>query len=551
MKRVLALFLALSLLLCSCGVNQEAQEEEPVFEVAVGEPASTGYFAPVWRANVDYNYLTCEKYDLSQFENYTAPLYEMAENGGSAEEFDDADYEITAELYYIYTMYQLWELAWCRDPADEELTEQLAQAEESFYTAYDEYFKVMSALANSEYSDLMLSVYHESYISNFASYDAELSAQQSQNASRESELIAEYYSLMSGEVIDGSAVAEVFVELVELRNAAARVYGYDSYADFAYENLYFRDYTPSDAAGLYAGIKEYFVPLISRYEEAVWGAADRLLAAEIHTSPKAIIEAIAGVLPSISPELAQAWEYMREYHLYDLGAKAEKAQLGYTTTLYYYNQPFIFNAASGEYYDYMDTIHEFGHFANAYANSADLLYGMPDMDLCELQSQGMEMLFIPFYGQLFGDLADDARAYTMMSMLYSVVDGALYDEFQQRVYAEENLSPERVSEIFVQLRGEYGYEWYAGCETEWMEVVHNFEQPFYYISYCVSALAALEIFEMLQTDWSAALDTYMRVCAMDTQYYYFSEAVEEAGLADIFSGESYERMARALENALK
>lgn len=338
---------------------------------------------------------------------------------------------------------------------------------------------------------------------------------------------------------------------MELRNATAKAYGYDSYADFAYENLYFRDYTPQSAAALYPAIKENFAPLISRYEESVWAGTDKLLASEISTSPKAILETLSNILPRISPELSQACDYLREYHLYDLGALPEKAQLGFTTTLYYYNQPFIFNAASGEYHDYMDTIHEFGHFANDYANSPDLIFGMADMDLCELQSQGMEMLFIPFYGEIFGELAGEARAYTLMSMLYSIVDGALYDEFQQLVYGEENLSLERVNEIYARLWTDYGYRSYPGYETGWMEVVHNFEQPFYYISYSVSALGALEIYDMLRTDWDGAVDTYMTVCALNPEYYYFSEALSETGLKNIFDPSGYANIAAGVENALK
>ncbi len=550
MKKCLCLFLALSLVLCGCS---DAGRTESGYDASdwIGQPAQSGYFEPVWRANVDYNYLVCEDYDMSLLKTYTDPIYTMAENGGSPEEFEEADYDLRAEMYYIYTLFQLTDLAWCRDPADESLTEQLTRAEECWRDAYDEYFLAMSALALSEHSELIKSLYHESYVEYFAAYDPELSQQQSQNAGRESELISRYYSLMSQEVVDGTAVGEIFLELVELRNAAAEVYGYDSYADFTYENLYYRDYTPGDAAALYPAIKENFAPLISKYEESVWACSDKLLASEISTSPKAILETLANILPRISPELSEACDYLREYHLYDLGALPQKAQLGYTTTLYYYNQPFIFNAASGEYYDYMDTIHEFGHFANDYANSADLLFGMADMDLCELQSQGMEMLFIPFYGEIFGDLAGEARAYTLMSMLYSVVDGALYDEFQQLVYAEENLSLERVNEIYARLWTDYGYQPYPGYETGWMEVVHNFEQPFYYISYSVSALGALELYSRLSTDWDGAVDAYMKLCAMNTEIYYFSQAIAEAGLADVFDPAACADVALILDEAFQ
>lgn len=36
-----------------------------------------------------------------------------------------------------------------------------------------------------------------------------------------------------------------------------------------------------------------------------------------------------------------------------------------------------------------------------------------------------------------------------------------------------------------------------------MQVNHNFESPFYYISYAVSMLASLQIYEMAENDWAA------------------------------------------------
>ena len=68
---------------------------------------------------------------------------------------------------------------------------------------------------------------------------------------------------------------------------------------------------------------------------------------------------------------------------------------------------------------------------------------------------------------------------------------------------------------------------------------HNFDYPFYYISYAVSALGALEIYSLMQTDFDAAADKYLYVCSMNTEYYYYSEALEEADFADIFDIRSF------------
>ena len=65
-----------------------------------------------------------------------------------------------------------------------------------------------------------------------------------------------------------------------------------------------------------------------------------------------------------------------------------------------------------------------------------------------------------------------------------------------------------------------------------------------------SALGALELNELLSRDFEAGLDRYLRVEAMDPEAYYYSEALEEAELSDIFDLDSYERAAAALAEAL-
>ncbi|MGM9521987.1 MAG: hypothetical protein ACI3VB_05855, partial [Oscillospiraceae bacterium] len=138
----------------------------------------------------------------------------------------------------------------------------------------------------------------------------------------------------------------------------------------------------------------------------------------------------------------------------------------------------------------------------------------------------------------------------LLNMIFSIVDGALYDEFQQRVYSEPELTAERVDEIFLELYQEYGYSLYDGCENEWKNISHNFEYPFYYISYAVSAIGALEIYDQCCEDWDAGLGRYLTAAAMDTEVYYYSEALEEAGFADIFDISTYADVANSLSLSL-
>lgn len=515
----------------------------PAPEVREGD-----YFSgDVWRGDTAFADMEYEHYDPARFGEYTEAIYAFARQGGSQKDFDDADYLLWDELNYVYTMAVLADLRYSADPTDEEAREERLYCDKLYEELSGEYWNAMHAMAESRHSRLLESGYAQWQIDWFESYD---DSRDPDGAvlERDSELQLEYYSLIAAEYPDYEAIGENYVELVELRRELARDYGWDSYAEYAYAGLYGRDYTPSDSEALWDYVRQYFVPLVEEYAVPVGErSAELYWSEEIDCSEEALFAAMELVLPRISGELFEAYEYMRRYGLYDIAYSESKMATGYTIVLYWYNQPFIFNCPYGSYYDYSDLFHEFGHFASYFYSPSNLIFGNSDNDLAELQSQGLEVLATLFYDELFGPENGDAiRADVLMSIVYSVVDGALYDEFQRRVFEEEALTPERVNEIYASLREEYGYSPAEGAETEWMLVEHNFSRPFYYISYGVSALAALELYALAQTDFAAAADKYLTVEAMDPEIYYLSDALQTASLSSPFEEESFKTSAIAL-----
>jgi hypothetical protein len=126
-----------------------------------------------------------------------------------------------------------------------------------------------------------------------------------------------------------------------------------------------------------------------------------------------------------SEELSVAFDYMKRNHLCNIDYSEQKADMGYTTRLYYYDVPFVFNAPYGGFTDYLDMIHEFGHFSNMFYTQTDLLFGISDIDLGELQSQGLEILFTAFYDDIFGAYADDVEEYLLMDIVCAIIEGAM------------------------------------------------------------------------------------------------------------------------------
>ena len=194
--------------------------------------------------------------------------------------------------------------------------------------------------------------------------------------------------------------------------------------------------------------------------------------------------------------------------------------------------------------------HEMGHYANAFYQE-NSLNASDDLDLAEVQSQGLELLSTKFYPDLFGEgLADKLEFSLVYRMLYTILSGCLYDEFQQRVYAESDLTPERCCEIYMELLENYGLETETDSDIDWMDVPHNFEDPFYYLSYAVSAIGALNIYTLLQQDEEAAMDTYLSICAMSLSQYSFQDAMQDAGFSDPFADSFFKDFSEQIDTAL-
>lgn len=91
--------------------------------------------------------------------------------------------------------------------------------------------------------------------------------------------------------------------------------------------------------------------------------------------------------------------YMFDHGFYDLGKDDNKADTGFTSLLIDYNAPFMFNSPYGDSNDAWILVHETGHY-NRFYISGDIL---PRLELSEIDSQGLELLFYDFYNEMIGD----------------------------------------------------------------------------------------------------------------------------------------------------
>lgn len=315
-------------------------------------------------------------------------------------------------------------------------------------------------------------------------------------------------------------VVDDYLELVSIRKEYAQEADCSSVSDYYDSYCYYRDCSDTEREDFYGSVKKQIVPLAGLLYDALCEMPEDYSMTPMDSEE--VLSSLRTGLEQLSPELLPALDYMTEYGYYDMEASDEKANTGFTTLLTYTNSPYIFNCPTGTISDFSDTVHEFGHYTAYFCASS--MYDV-NLDLSEVHSQGLELLMLSQYETLLGEKASWAELNTVYNMLISMIDGCLYDELEQYAYAEENLTAEKMNRKYMSLLKEYGYK-DADDPTEeaydWTEIPHLFEQPFYYISYGISAAAAFSIWETAQGDLDAGVDQYLRLVSQGESGYFTS-----------------------------
>ena len=571
MKKSIALLLAmamLSLILCGCADDAETvgavRSDGSVSDalatglgVTVPED-ETGRFASAdgIHADVDYADMTWYIYDAAELLDKAARLGETADGKEAADLYD----WLMAEYAKVYTFDNLAYIDFYAHPGDETLSDACRQLDSVLNEVNDALCTALSDALDGPAGSALRSYIGEDKATALVGYD-EQTDRQREITERVSELTLQYNALIMEHLSydeETEKIGALYRELVDLHNEEAQIVGYKDYADYAYEASYGRDFTPDDAAALCEAVKpyarQYFGSLY--YNEATY--AD--FSADTDLTERELVGLVTQYMPRVSDDAAKAAAYMEKHGLYFMDSAERVSDLGFTTTLDQYNAPFIYLALYGDQNDIQSMFHEFGHYYDAYVNPVpDLLLSVGSLDIFEIHSTGMEALSTGWYEDIYGEDADLARIRFLDSALYTVFSGCLFDEFQRVVYADPSLTPEQISQTFVTIARSYGLRSFGKEFSHyWMQVNHNFESPFYYISYAVSMLASLQIYEMAENDWAAAADFYNDLVSLGAYDYTYCELLEKVGLECFTDGlpacvsqavEDMETLCLAWENA--
>lgn len=482
-----------------------------------------------------------------------------------------------------------------------------ADVNDTFYSAEMEYLDTWDARIQSEYNQLFKmiqqsrfqSMTREIYGSSGAE-DMQMNAQSSSKEilslqEQEKKLEAQYYyeyaqatvTTPEGEVLFSSlepqgqtayysqfidrynqTLGELYLELVSLRDQMAQLLGYDSYTEVADLNMHRSSYTREQIQQFRELLKQTLVPVYGGYLKDFYRRAENQTSAGYvylmgQPSPtpqgdwKDTLERFSQVFSKMALETGECYEYLLSHGFIDAQPSQTKANVTFSTLIYSLNTPFLFANMDGSENDVYSISHEFGH---CFAIWEQLKRGSRSegrsMDVCEIHSQAMQMMTLPYYEAFYGEDADVARRYDVFTIVSGILTAALNDEFQEQIYQQPQMTVEQLNELYLELALEYGLvveSPYSDLETfskGWFTTNQYFDTPFYAIDYSLSGCVALEFLQRSMEDSQGALDTYLVLVRQDAGYDFLT-ALEKTGLQSPFSEEQLDELSELLEDVLQ
>ena len=351
---------------------------------------------------------------------------------------------------------------------------------------------------------------------------------------------------------------DIYDKLTDLRTKMGRDMGYENYVPLGYDRMGRNCYTEADVKKFREAIVTFVVPLADRlYREqaARLGVEYPLSYADTapmflsgNPKPKGTADDILAAgkkfYHELSPQTAEFIDVMFKNELMDVLARKGKEGGGYCAGIPDYKVPFIFANFNGTKGDVEVLTHEGGHAFAGYTGRDifPMELQSPTMESCEIHSMSMEFFAWPWAEDFFGEEADKYRYAHLAGALTFLPYGTMVDHFQHIVYENPDLTPDQRHEKWAELTRLYmpwirlGDMPFWGEGKAWQRQAHIYENPFYYIDYCLAQSVALQFWALMQRDQKDAWARYYTLVKLAGTKTY-RELVKAAGLNDPFEPE--------------
>ena len=364
---------------------------------------------------------------------------------------------------------------------------------------------------------------------------------------------------------------EIWDELICIRNQMGKNLGYDNYIPVGYLEQGRMDYGEKEVESFREQVRTVLVPLCQKLYDAqaqrlgidrVMWYDENMVFPDGNAEPAGddafMVKTAQKMYHEISPETGEFIDFMIDHGLLDLQNKPGKASTGYMTSLPSLKAPFVFSCFNHTIFDMRVLTHELGHaFASYMAMRSQPIsdYYEETTDIAEIHSMSMEQFAYSYAEWFFGDQADKFRFAHLQEALTFVPFGVAVDEFQHICYRNPEMTPKERTYQWHLLEEKYmpwrHYENDAFMERGgyWYHKLHIYLYPFYYISYTLTTMGAMEFKEKYAKDKEAAWQDYLKLCKTGGSRSYL-ETLRYANLANPFEAGSVQRACEYAEKIL-
>lgn len=478
-------------------------------------------------------------YDTQALRDRAEALSQQWNTPGSEALIDEEIEGLLEELNDAQAIYARAEMAYYADWHNEELREASERAKKDFYVASE---IISWAFANgsrrSDYEEKFAPYVDDSWVDYYISTPLTriVNAARSSSASEDERLDEYYDAAYAPELSESEAnesCAEVYLETLKAQDTSQYLY-----------DRFNRDYTAEQADETYHQIVEKLVPLSKRAKQVFLDDSARSEAAlnAPHDDPYEILGEYA---PKLSPAIGESAEKLLSEGLYREVSGENCYDGSYTVALPGEQSALMYTYLCSDALDVGSVVHEFGHFHCDWRDTTPVYLQQNCVDIAEAQSQGMEMLFTGFYDEIFGENARDVELLAVINLIDTLLAGFAVGEFEYEVMKNiDTFDKNDVLDAFEAATAP------CGIEMQLYQISHLYEEPGYYISYGVSALAAVQIYAVMLEDPDEAVRLYENIASVPsvTGEYAICESLESCGFSDIFDSQTLERMVPVLES---
>ncbi len=502
---------------------------------------------------------TLNNADMAEYETLVAAARSLTIEGLDTTAIEEAWEDLLEKYYHIASQSNIAYILYCANLEDEVCTAYYEFSSAASGDAYSLYNELCVDIYESEspYKEEFFSDWSQSDINDMLGYSDDIKALQDENDS----ILIEFRKLDSSASSYASQTADFYKRLVKNNNTIARHFkdedgeNYENYYDYAYDNVYIRDYERADMAKMRDYVGDYIFPLwqtMASQSLQMSGENSKFYRSfnEYKYSNNATVEGYwNSYVNSFEGSTKEGFEHMFINNNYAFGSRKGMAG-AFTTTIYDTDSPFCYFGP--EYQNVMTLAHEVGHYYAELHEEGSLMY-----DLAEIHSQGNEFMFLSY---LEDEMTGTTDKGANLSSIYKVILlenvassleiiwlGTVIDYFEQYVYdlsddELENCTSAQfdgiMRSVLVDIMGTTNANAYsASINNYWRAVALT--SPVYYISYATSAIASLNLYLAVEEDCDAGREIYRKLVEEIDYTTGFVGNLAQFGLASPFEEQTY------------